>query len=168
MEKFQEFVAIAPWTMIFTWVNLLILVLVMKKLLFKPVMNMFAQREQEVGSMYEKAEEAQKNAEEMEREYYEKLSAAKEEASRIMKDATYEATLRSEQIVSEAQQKASAITTKAQKEIEREKEAAINEIKEDIATLAVDIAEKVIEKDLTQKDHERLLEEFIEGSGEEK
>ena len=62
MEKFQEFVAIAPWTMIFTWVNLLILVLVMKKLLFKPVMEMFAQREKEVGSMYEKAEEAQKNA----------------------------------------------------------------------------------------------------------
>ena len=55
MEKFQQFVSIAPWTMIFTWINLLILVLVMKKFLFKPVMNMFAQREQEVGSIYEKA-----------------------------------------------------------------------------------------------------------------
>ena len=151
MEKFQEFVAIAPWTMIFTWVNLLILVLVLKKLLFKPVMEMFAQREKEVGSMYEKAEEAQKNAQEMESEYTQKLAAAKEEASRIMKDATHEATLRGEQIVAEAQQKASAIT-----------------IKEDIAALAVNIAEKVIEKDLTEKDHERLLEEFIDGSGEAK
>ena len=65
MERFQQFVSIAPWTMIFTWINLLILVFVMKKFLFKPVMNMFAQREQEVGSMYEKAETAQKNAEEM-------------------------------------------------------------------------------------------------------
>ena len=168
MERFQQFVSIAPWTMIFTWINLLILVFVMKKFLFKPVMNMFAQREQEVGSMYEKAETAQKNAEEMESEYTEKLSAAKEEASRIMKDATHEATLRGEQIVSEAQQKASAIVTKAQKEIEREKEAAVKEIKEDIASIAVDIAGKVIEKDLTTKDHERLLEEFIESSGEEK
>ena len=85
-----------------------------------------------------------------------------------MKDATHEATLRGEQIVSEAQQKASAIVTKAQKEIEREKEAAVKEIKEDIASIAVDIAGKVIEKDLTEKDHERLLEEFIESSGEEK
>ena len=148
MERFQQFVSIAPWTMIFTWINLLILVFVMKKFLFKPVMNMFAQREQEVGSMYEKAETAQKNAEEMESEYTQKLSAAKEEASRIMKD--------------------SAIVTKAQKEIEREKEAAVKEIKEDIASIAVDIAGKVIEKDLTAKDHERLLEEFIESSGEEK
>lgn len=168
MEKFQQFVSIAPWTMIFTWINLLILVLVMKKFLFKPVMNMFAQRESEVGAMYEKAEEAQKNAEEMEKDYSEKLSAAKEEASRIMKDATYEATLRGEQIVAEAQQKASAIVTKAHKDIDREKEAAVSEIKEDIASLAIDIAKKVIEKDLTEKDHERLLEEFIESSGEEK
>lgn len=168
MEKFQQFVSIAPWTMIFTWINLLILVLVMKKFLFKPIMNMFAQRENEIGSMYEKAETAQKNAEDMESEYTEKLSAAKEEASRIMKDATHEATLRGEQIVFEAQQKASAIVTKANKEIEREKEAAVKEIKEDIASIAVDIAQKVIEKDLTEKDHERLLEEFIESSGEEK
>ena len=168
MEKFQEFVSIAPWTMIFTWVNLIILVLVMKKFLFKPVMEMFAQREKEIGSMYEKAEEAQKSAEEMEKDYSEKLASAKEEASRIMKDATYEATLRSEQIVSDAQQKASAIVAKAEKEIEREKEAAISEIKQDIASLAVNIAEKVIEKDLSNTDHERLLEEFIDGSGEDK
>ena len=168
MEKFQEFVSIAPWTMIFTWINLIILVFIMKKLLFKPVMNMLAQRENEVDSMYEKAETAQKNAEQMESEYTEKLSAAKEEASRIMKDATHEATLRGEQIVSEAQEKASAIVIKAQKEIEREKEAAVSEIRQDIASLAVNIAEKVIEKDLTDTDHERLLEEFIESSGEEK
>ena len=168
MEKFQEFVAIAPWTIIFTWINLIILVLVMKKLLFKPVTKMLAQRENEVNSMYEKAEEAQKSAEEMERDYSEKLFTAKEEASRIMKDATREATLRGEQIVSDAQQKASAIVTKAQKEIEREKEAAVSEIKQDIASLAVNIAEKVIEKDLNETDHERLLEEFIESSGEEK
>lgn len=168
MEKFQQFVSIAPWTMIFTWINLIILVFVMKKFLFKPVMNMFAQRENEIGSMYEKAEEAQKNAEEMQSEYATKLSAAKEEASQIMKDATHEATLRGEQIVSEAQQKASQIVTKAHKEIEREKEAAVKEIKEDIASIAVQLAQKVIEKDLTEKDHERLLEEFIEGSGEEK
>ena len=168
MEKFQSFVAIAPWTIIFTWINLIILVFVMKKLLFKPVMNMFSQRENEVNSMYEKAEEAQKNAEIMESEYKEKLSMAKEEASLIMKDATYEATVRGEQIVTDAQQKASAIVTKANKEIEREKEAAVKDIKEDITSIAINIAEKVIEKDINDKDHERLLEEFLAGSGEEK
>lgn len=168
MQQFQEFVSIAPWTIVFTWINLLILVFIMKKLLFKPVMNMLAQRDSEVKEMYRKAEEAQKSSEALEAEYTEKLSGAKEEASRIMKEATHEATLRGEEIVSEAQQKAAAIITKAHKEIEREKEAAVSEIKNDIASIAVNIAEKVIEKDINESDYERLVEEFISGSGEAK
>ena len=88
----------------------------MKKFLFKPVMNMLAQRDAEINDMYQKAEEAQKNAEEMESEYTKKLSLAKEEASKIMKEATYEATLKGEAIVSDAQKKAKASLEKAEKQ----------------------------------------------------
>lgn len=164
----MEFVSIDTWTLIFTWINLFILFLIMKKLLFKPVMKMLTERENEVSSMYEKAETAQKNAEELEREYSQKLSDAKEEAMRIMKDATHEATLKGEEIISDAQKKASAVMVKAQAEIEREKLSAVSEIKKDIASIAVSVAEKVIEKDINEKDYERLVEEFIDGSGEEK
>ena len=168
MEEFQSFVTIDVWTMIFTWVNLIILVLVMKKFLFKPIMNMFEQREKEVGDMYSKAESAQKNAEELESEYTEKLSCAKEEAAKIMKDAKHDATLRGEEIVGDAKREASAILAKARKEIEREKETAVSEIKGDIAEIAVNIAQKVIEKDIKEEDHERLVEEFIDSWGENK
>lgn len=168
MEKFQEFVTIAPWTMIFTWVNLFILVLIMKKLLFKPVLSMLEARDKEVSEMYSKAQDAQNSAEELEKEYNEKLSFAKEEAMQIMKDAKHDASLRSEEIVGEAKREASVILEKAQKEIEREKEAAISDIKNDIASIAVDIAQKVIEKDLQEKDHEKLVSEFIDNWGENK
>ncbi len=164
----MEFVSLDTWTLIFTWVNLFILFLIMKKLLFKPVTKMLEQRENEVSSMYEKAESAQKNAEQLEGEYTQKLSEAKEEAQRIMKDATDAANKKGEQIVSDAQQKASAAIAKAQREIEREKLSAVSEIKKDIASIAVSVAEKVIEKDINEKDYERLVEEFIESSGEEK
>lgn len=164
----MEFVSLDLWTLIFTWVNLFILFLIMKKLLFKPVMKMLAERENEVSSMYEKAESAQQNAEKLEGEYTQKLSEAKEEALRIMKDATDAANKKGEQIVFQAQQKASASILKAQKEIEREKLSAVSEIKKDIASIAVSVAEKVIEKDINEKDYERLVEEFIESSGEEK
>ena len=140
----MEFVSIDTWTIIFTWINLIILMFVMKKLLFKPVMKMLAERENEVGSMYEKAESAQQNAEKLEGEYTQKLSEAKEEAARIMKDATDAANKKGEQIVFEAQQKASASILKAQKEIEREKLNAVSEIKKDIASIAVSVAEKVM------------------------
>ena len=168
MQKFQEFVSIAPWTMIFTWINLLILVLLMKKFLFKPVLNMLEARNKEVGEMYANAESAQKNAEEIEAEYTEKLSKAKEEASKIIKDAKHDATIRGEEIVDEAKKEASAILEKAHKEIQRDKETAMSEIKGDIADIAVHIAQKVIEKDLSEKDHEKLVEEFIDGWGENK
>ena len=166
MEKFQEFVAIAPWTMIFTWVNLIILVFIMKKLLFKPVTKILKQREEEVNSIYEKAEESQKNAEALEKEYTESLAGAKEEAARIVKEATREATVKGEQIVADAKQEAAAARSKAEKEIEREKQAAVNEIKDDIASIAVSVAEKVIEKDLNAKDHEKLVEDFINNRGD--
>ena len=168
MQKFQEFVSIAPWTIIFTWANLLLLLFILKKLLFKPVTNILSQRENEVGEMYKKAEEAQKNAEDMESEYRGKLSAAKEEASKIVKEATREATLKGEAIVSEAQKKAQAAMEKAEKQIEQEKKAAVSEIKSDIASIAISVAEKVIEKDINESDYERLVEEFIDGRGEDK
>ena len=164
----MDFVSIDTWTIIFTWINLIILVLIMKKLLFKPVTKMLAEREEEVSAMYKKAEAAQQNSENLEKDYTQKLSAAKEEAARIMKEATREATLKGEEIVSDAQSKAAALLSKAQKEIEREKLSAVNEIKSDIASIAVSVAEKVIEKDINESDYERLVEEFINGSGEEK
>lgn len=164
----MEFVSIDTWTIIFTWINLIILIFIMKKLLFKPVTKMLSERENEVSSMYEKAESAQKNAEKLESEYTQKLSAAKEEAQRIMKDATDNANKKGEQIIFDAQEKASAAIVKAQKEIEREKLSAVSEIKKDIASIAVSVAEKVIEKDINEKDYERLVEEFIGNSGDVK
>ena len=163
-----KFVSIPPhtWTLIFTWANLLILFLIMKKILFKPVTNMLKQREDEVNSMYEKAEEAQKKAEALEKEYTESLSGAKEEAARIVKEATKEATLKGEQIVSDAKKEAASARSKAEKDIEREKQAAVNEIRGDIASIAVSVAEKVIEKDINEKDHEKLVEDFLNSWGD--
>ncbi len=163
-----EFVSIDTWTLIFTWVNLLILFFIMKKLLFKPVTKMLKQREDEVNSMYEKAEDAQKQAEALQKEYTQSLSGARDEAERIVKEATREAALKGEQIVSDAQKQASATLQKAEKEIEREKQAAVNDIKEDIASIAVSVAEKVIEKDINEKDHEKLIEDFIDSWGDNK
>ena len=163
----MEFVSIDTWTLIFTWVNLFILFLILKKILFKPVLNILEQRDKEVSEMYEKAETAQKSAESMESEYTQKLAEAKDEASRIVSEATKTATLRGEEILSDAQTKASAMITKAEKEIEREKASAVDEVKSDITSIAVSIAEKVIEKDLNEKDYERLVEEFL-NSGEAK
>lgn len=161
----MEFVSIDTWSLIFTWVNLFILFLIMKKLLFKPVMNMIESREKEVGEMYEKAEAAQKDAESMKDEYTKRLQDAQNEAGRIVNDAKSTAKQRSDEIISAAQTEAAAARSKAEREIEHERKAAAAELQSDIADIAVSIAKKVIEKDIDGKDCERLVEEYISGEG---
>ena len=161
----MEFVSIDTWSLIFTWVNLLILFLIMKKLLFKPVMNMLKERDEEVKAMYENASAAQKTADAAKKEYTRKLADAKEEASKIVKEATENAAAASDKTIAEAKETAMAMIQKAESEIDRERKAAAASIKNDIAEISVSIARKVIEKDINEKDQERLIEEFIESSG---
>lgn len=159
------FVSLDTWTLIFTWVNLLILFLLVKKLFFKPIQNMLAARSAEIESDYKKATEAEKRASEMKQEYEDKLSKAQEEAGRIVSDAVENASMRSEGIVKEAEEKASDMISRAQKSIEAQKEAAFNDLQGEISSMAISIAKKVIEKDIDEKDHQKLIDSALEGLG---
>lgn len=167
MEEYLSFVTIDVWTIIFTWGNLFILYLLMKKFLFKPVKEMIDKREQEVADIYEAANSEKEAAEKMRAEYEKKMNEAKEEAGEIVKNATRRAQLRSEEIIGEAQEKAVIIVRKADKQIEQEKKNAMNEIKNEISGMAVSLAEKVIEKDIDSEKHSALFDEFLKEIGDE-
>lgn len=161
-----EFVAIVPWNLIFQWCNLLILFLLVKKFLFKPVQNILAKRQEEIERTYQDADVAKAAAEEMRADYEQHLAAAKEEASEIVKSATLKAQAHSDELISEAQQKASSMIEKANAEIALEKKKAVNETKDEISGIAMDIASKVVEREISAADHEKLIEEFINNVGE--
>lgn len=160
------FVSVDVWTLIFTWVNLVILIFIMKKLLFKPVKRIIDQRQSEIDKMYTDAEESKHKAEEMEKDYTQKLSEAKSEANEIVTSAVKRAQLNSEKIVQEAQAEAIAMKEAAHNQIEQEKKAAVQEAKADIASIAVAIAEKVIEKEIRREDYDRLVENCINEMGD--
>ena len=161
-----SFVTIDVWTLIFTWINLGILIIIMKKLLFKPVTAIIKKREDEIKQMYDSAEKDKAESEQMRKAYTEKLAAAKQEATQLITGAQRTAQLRSEQILKETQDKAAAIMQKADEEIKREKKAAAEEIRSDISSMAVTIAQKVIERDLSQADHQDIIGECIDKIGE--
>ena len=81
----EPFVGVNFFTMIFAWINLVILYVFLKKLLFKPVKNMIDSRQQEIDDMYSKAETAEKSANEMNTEYEQKLSSADAESEEILR-----------------------------------------------------------------------------------
>lgn len=160
------FLTIDPVTMIATLINTLILFLVLKHFLFKPVNKILDERKKNVEETYRQADEKLTEAARLESEYTEKLANAKEESAEIVKNATKRAQTRSDEIIAEAKSEASSIIVKANADIEKEKKRAVNQIKDEISDIALAVAEKVVEKEIDPKDHERLIESFISELGE--
>ena len=166
MDEFMGLVSLAPLTLIAQWCNLLILMLLVKKFLFKPVLDILQKRQDEVDKIYADANKAKDEANTLRADYENRLAAAKEEAGEIVKTATAAAQRKSTEMLEDAQTKASGLVARAEAQIAQEKKKAINEIKDEISGMAVDIASKVVEREISAKDHEKLIEDFIKNVGE--
>ena len=167
VDKFEAFIGVNFFTMIFAWINLLVLYFILRKLIFKPVKNMIDSRQQEIDDMYENAENAQSSAEQMRTEYEAKLEGANEESEEILKRAVRRAQLREEEILREADEKAQRVLERAEEQVELEKKRAINEVKNEVSEMAIGIAAAVIERDIDKSEHETMIDTFINNIGNE-
>ena len=161
-----EFLNINFFTALFTLCNFIALFLVLKKFLFKPVMKLIADRQQEIDDMYAEADKAQKSAEALEAEYAQKLSVAAETSQRMVKEAVQRGQEREAEIVCQANAQADAIRQKAAADIAQEKKKALNDAKNEISGMAMAIAEKVVGRELNVQDQERLVDSFIDALGD--
>ena len=162
-----EFLNINFFTSLFTLVNTIALFLVLKKFLFKPVMQMITDRQKEIDDMYDAAGAAEKNAKALEQAYQQKLSVAAETGERMVKDALKRGQDREEEIIRQANAQAAAILDKANADIAMEKKKAVNGAKDEISEMALAIAEKVVGRELTVADQEGLVDAFIKELGEQ-
>lgn len=165
VDKFEAFVGVNPFTMLFAWANLLILYLFLKKLLFKPVKNMIDSRQKEIDDMYSDADSSREAASLLKSEYEQKLEKANEESEQILKSAVRKAQLREEEIIAEANGKAARILERAEEQVELEKKKAINDIKDEVSGMAISIASAVIERDVIADEHQKLIDDFINNMG---
>lgn len=162
----MPFVSIDVWTIIMQWGNLLILMWLFKKFLFKPVMAILDARNDEIKNIYDEAEAVKKDAEELKNEYDSKLSGARDEAEEIVKFAVKNAKISSDEIISDAQSKAASIVERANEKILIERKKAVNEAKNELSDMALTIAGKVIERQINSDDDKRMIEKFIEELGD--
>ena len=105
-------------------------------------------------------------AEAMKAEYEQNLQNARTEANEIVANAQKTATARGEEIVGEARAQAAALKQKAEADIAQERKKAVNEVKDEIGGIAMEIASKVVEREISEKDHKDLIDEFIKNVGE--
>ena len=167
LERFEAFVGVNFWTALFILLNTLIIYFVAKKFLFGPVMKIIADRQKEIDDMYLDANAARSNAQTLEEAYKEKLSAAAETGERLVKEAVMRGQSREEEIIRTANAEANAIREKAAADIAMEKKKAINDAKDEISGMAMTIAGKVVEREITAADQERMVEEFINALGDQ-
>lgn len=166
MDKYLEFFTIDVWTMIFTWINMLIMLTVVKKLLFKPVMKVLDERNAEIEKTYHDANEANEKATVLEKEYNAKMAQARDEAGEIIKQATITAQKREKEIIESANEQVAMMTRRAETQIAQERKKAYQEIKDEIADISTAIAGKMVQREISAKDHEELISQFIENVGE--
>ena len=167
MGEFEGFIGVNFWTALFTLLNFLALFFVMKRFLVGPVLKIIHDRQKEIDDLYADAGSAKANAEAMEAEYKQKLSVATETGERIVKEAVARGQAREEEIVRAANAEASAIMDKAVADIAMEKKKALNDAKDEISDIAMAIAEKVVGRELGDADQSDLINEFINGLGDQ-
>lgn len=167
-DKFESFIGTNFWTMIFAWINLLILYLLFKKFLFGPVKKMIDDRQKEVDDIYKDAEDSKAAAEVMKAEYEAKLESAETESEEIVKKAVRKAQLKEEEILKEADAKAARTLARAEEQIEMEKKQATEDIKGQVSDIAIEIAEAIIARDVDEAEHAQLIDEFIDKMGADK
>ena len=165
MGEFQSFIGVDFWTALFTLLNFLAVFFVGKRFLWGPVTKMVQERQKEIDDMYSEADTARASAKAMEEEYQGKLSDARATSEQIVRDAVSRGQAREEEIIRQASAEASAMMDKAVADIALEKKKAINDAKDEIAGIALEIAGKVVGRQLSDADQTKLVDQFIDELG---
>ena len=165
MGEFQSFIGVDFWTALFTLLNFLAVFFVGKHFLWGPVTKMVQDRQKEIDDMYSEANTARASAKAMEAEYQDKLLSARNTSEQIVRDAVNRGQAREEEIIRQANAEASAMMDKAAADIALEKKKAINDAKNEIADIAMEIAGKVVGRQLSDADQTKLVDQFIDELG---
>lgn len=170
MAQFLEFISIDPWHLLFTWINLFILVMLLKKFLFKPVNEILAKRAAEVDKLYTDAEDEKAAAQASRVQWDEKLAGAAAEADALLKSAAERAQGQADALLEDTRRETARMRERAAADIAQQQLKARAELQGEMSDMVVSLAGKVIGRELSADDQAALIDGFIdridtEGSG---
>ena len=154
-------VDVNPGVVFWTVVTFVILLLILKKLAWKPILTALDQRENSIRESMEKAEQAKEESEKILQANKEKLAQADEESKKIVNKSREYADGLKEQMLKESKEQAQKIINDATQEIDRQKEAAFEELKSQVAEIAVEAAEKILKENLNKETQKKIADNYI-------
>jgi F-type H+-transporting ATPase subunit b len=146
---------------VWTILTFLVMFALLAKLAFKPIGDALEKRGQTMKSQLDEAERSRAEAKKLMEDYQKQIAEARVEAGKVIEEARQLGEKVRKEVVDKANAEASAIVTRSQEEITRQKETGIQEMKDTVASLSVQIAAKVIEKEVNEATHKTLVENLI-------
>ena len=154
------------WSSLMILANLVILYLIMKRFFFEKIHNFMQRRQDAVRDAIAGAEAINKRADKKMEDYQRRIANVESEGRDIIRNAKVQADARAKRIVDEANEQASQLVARAQEEVRRERAQAMRGMKEEITTLALMAASKVLEEELSGSEQQRrIVDRVIEEAG---
>lgn len=149
--------------MLFYLISFIILALLVWHYAWKPVTDMMKKRADKIADDIDSASKDRKEAAQLAAQRQSELKGSKQEATKIVDDARKNGQKVHDQIIDEANQDAQSIQEQAQRDAEQARQDALNSAKDDVANLSLEIAAKLIKKQLNADDQQQLIDSYIEG-----
>ena len=160
-EKKDTLLSVEPGLMIWTIVIFALLVYILKKFAWGPLLQSLKDREMGIKESIEKAEMLKQESEKILAQNKELLAKADQEARKVISEGKNLAEKLRNDIMSKTQDDAARMLHQAKTEIEREKINALNELKSEVANLAVQAASKILDENLDPERQKKLIDNFI-------
>lgn len=161
MNSLPGFLQVNPGLIIWTLINFGIFAFIVAKFAWKPMMQGLAAREHSINDAITSAEKANTEAQAILRESKEKIAGAQQEMMNIVRDGKTQAEALIRKASEEAEHVKNTKITEASREIERQKDEAIKELRAEVATLVVGATEKLLARKMDGDDHARLVDGYV-------
>ncbi len=149
------------WSIILIWITVIVLFLVLKKFFFEKVKNFMETRSNSIQDAFDSAEAVNRRADEKMQNYTKRIANVEAEGREIIRDAKIKADAQAREIIEDANKQATEIMNKAEKNIEREKQKAMEEMRKEVAALAMLAAERIVEREIQNIGQDEIVDEVI-------
>ncbi len=149
------------WSIIMIWITVIVLFLVLKKFFFEKVKNFMETRSNSIQDAFDSAEAVNRRAGEKMQNYTKRIANVEAEGREIIRDAKIKADAQAREIIEDANKQATEIMNKAEKNIEREKQKAMEEMRKEVAALAMLAAERIVEREIQNIGQDEIVDEVI-------
>jgi F-type H+-transporting ATPase subunit b len=152
-----------PGLIIWTIITFLVLLIILRKVAWKPILTALDNREKEIEDSLNRAEQAKEEAQKILEENQASLAKVEEESKKIIDQRRAYAENLKEQMLKDSKGQAQKIIEDAGNEIERQKDAAFEELKNQIAEISVNAAEKIIKENLDAEKNKTIVNKYLSG-----